>query len=198
MFKTTQLPTSTSRRPRPSRGGSIKDPDNTRESLSLSPSLLFTWKNDIKSTLGVSYSKNTSDTRGSKTEQTNMSVNLDFKKTFIGGAGFKIPIPFFTKEVKWKSKLDTNLSIAYSRTGGKRFAQGSDLSQPIPSTSNIRVSPTVAYQFSESLSGRAFIDYGRSYTEVHRPDHHHSPYRCHGGVYVLGALCHRHRWRRRL
>jgi hypothetical protein len=143
-----------------------EDPENIRTQLTFSPSLLFTWKNDIKSNLGVSYNKNTSDTRGSKTEQTSISINLDFKKSFIGGAGFKIPIPFFTKQVKWKSKLDTNLSMAYSRTSGKRFTEGSDLSSPIPSTSSIRVSPTVAYTFSDNLSGRAFIDYNRSYTET--------------------------------
>jgi hypothetical protein len=131
----------------------------------MSPSLLFTWKNDIKSTLGVAYNRNTSETRGSKTETTSLSVNLDFTKTFIGGAGFKIPIPFFSKEVKWKSKLDTSLKLAYSRTGGKRFLEGTDFSTPIPSTSSLRVSPTVAYQFSETLSGRAFVDYSRGYNE---------------------------------
>jgi hypothetical protein len=142
------------------------DPTTTRETLTVSPSLLFTWKNQIKSTLGVSYNKNTSDTRGSKTETTSSSVSLDFKKSFRGGAGFKLPIPFFRKEVKWKSSLDTSLNIAYARTGGKRFNEGSDFSQPIPSTSSIRVSPNMTYRFSDTLSGSAFIDFGRNYNEA--------------------------------
>jgi hypothetical protein len=143
-----------------------EEPDNIRETLTLSPSLLFTWKNETKSTLGVSYNKVTTDQRGSISENTTLSVNLDFRKSFRGGAGFKLPIPLFRKEVKWKSTLDTNLSIAYSRSGGERRVAGTPISQPIAGTTSLRVSPNVAYTFSQSLSGRAFVDYSRSYNEA--------------------------------
>jgi cell surface protein SprA len=143
-----------------------KDPDNIRETLTLSPSLLFTWKNETKSTLGVSYNRVTTDTRGSISENTTLSINLDFRKSFRGGAGFKLPIPLFRKEVKWKSTLDTNLGLAYSRTGGERRVAGTDIAQPIAGTTSIRVSPNVAYTFSQALSGRAFVDYSRSYNEA--------------------------------
>jgi len=143
-----------------------KTPDSIREALTMSPSLQFTWKNDIRSTLGVAWNKNTTETRGAKSETTNLSVNLDFKKVFSGGSGFKLPIPLFRKELKWKSQLDTALSLAYTRTGGKRFVGVGVEPVPIPSNTSIRVSPNVGYHFSQALSGRAFVDYGRSHNEA--------------------------------
>lgn len=140
--------------------------DISRENLAISPALLFTFKNEINSTLTGSYNRSTSDQRGSKTETSSMSVTLDLKKDFRGGSGLKLPIPFFRKEIKWRSTLNTNLSITYSRTGGKKFLPGSTVYEPIPITTSLSVSPNLTYNFSSALNGRFFVDYARSYAQA--------------------------------
>jgi hypothetical protein len=145
------------------RGGIV---DSHRESLTISPSMAFTFKNEITSTLSMSYSKNTSDNRGSITETSNMSITLDLKKNFTGGSGFKLPIPFLAKKIKWSSTLNSNLNISYARSGGKRYQTGEEIFQPIPRTSSLRVSPNLTYNFSRALNGRFFVDYGRTYAEA--------------------------------
>jgi cell surface protein SprA len=139
--------------------------DNKRSSLAITPSLVFTFKNDINTNLTTAYTKNDNDVRGNKTESNTISVNLNFKKELKGGSGFKLPIPFFRKEVKWKSRLTTGLGISYMRTGGKRYVVGSEFFTPIAMTSSFGVSPNMMYSFSQALNGRFFIDYGRSFTE---------------------------------
>ena len=140
--------------------------DNTRQALSMSPTMVFAWKNDLNTNVTVAYQRNTNDTRGSKSETTNLSVNLDFRKQFRGGAGFRLPIPFFRKQVQWSSTLDANMSISYSQTGGKRYLEGSDFSEPIPRSTNFRIAPTVRYNFTQALSGSMFTDFGRSYNQA--------------------------------
>jgi hypothetical protein len=140
--------------------------DQHKESLAISPSMTFTFKNEINSTLSMSYNKSTSDSRGSVTETGNMTIALDLKKDFRGGAGFKLPIPFLSREVKWKSTLNTNMNISYNRAGGKRYQAGSELFQPIPLTTSLRISPSMTYNFSRALNGRFFVEYGRSYAEA--------------------------------
>lgn len=140
--------------------------DTSKETLAISPALLFTFKNEINSTLSASYNRSSSDQRGNKTETSNMAVTLDLKKDFRGGSGLKLPIPFFRKEIKWQSTLNTNLSITYSRTGGKKFLPGSTEYAPIPITTSLRISPNLTYNFSRALNGRFFIDYARSYAQA--------------------------------
>lgn len=140
--------------------------DNKRESLTISPSLVFVWKNDVSSNLNMSYTRSINDVRGNKSETNSSQVNLDFKKELKGGSGFKLPIPFFRREVKWKQRLNTGVGISYARTGGKRYTEGSDYYTPIAATSSFGISPQMTYDFSQTLNGRIFIDYGRSYTEL--------------------------------
>jgi hypothetical protein len=90
---------------------------------------------------------------------------VDFKKDFRGGSGFKLPIPFLSKEIKWTSTLNTNLSITYTRASGKRYEEGSEIFQPIPLTTSLKISPSATYNFSRAINGRIFIDYGRAYAE---------------------------------
>ncbi len=142
------------------------DIDSKRESLTLTPSMTFMFKNGINSTLSVSYRNDMSDNRGSIVENTNWNIALDLKKDFRGGSGFKIPIPFFSKEVKWTSTLNSNLNIVYSRSSGKRYQEGSEIFQPIPMLSTLKVSPSLTYMFSRALNGRFFIDYSRSFAEA--------------------------------
>jgi len=143
-----------------------EEPDNIRENMSMSPSMVFSWKNELNTNISVSYQKSTSDTRGSKSETTNLSVNLDFRKTFRGGAGFRLPIPFFRKQVQWSSQLDANMAVSYSQNGGKRFLEGSEFFEPIPKTTNFRVAPTVRYNFTQALNGSMFVDFARNFNQA--------------------------------
>jgi hypothetical protein len=140
--------------------------DSKTESVNLSPSMAFTFKNEINSTLSMSYQSDLTDNRGSITEKSSITISLDLKKDFRGGTGFKLPIPFFSKQVKWSSTLNSNVNIAYSRAGGKRYQEGSELSQPIPLTTSLKVSPNLTYTFSRALNGRFFVDYTRAYAEA--------------------------------
>ncbi len=137
-------------------------PTTVSETFTLSPALLFTWKNDLTSTLNVALSENSSDTRGSKSVTSNLAVTLDLKKNFRAGGGFG----FFGKTVKWSNELESTLNLAYSRTGGERFSPGATIGEPIPATTNIRVAPTVRYFFNRNINGSAFIDYTRTYAEA--------------------------------
>ncbi len=141
-------------------------PTAVRDNFNFAPALVLTWKNDVASNISVSYQKSLSDTRGSKSETTNFRTTVDFRKQFRGGSGFRLPIPFLRKQVRWSGRLDANLALAYSRTGGRRFVTGTDFSEPIPRSTSLRISPTVTYSFTQALTGRAFIDYGRQFNEA--------------------------------
>ncbi|MCK5619549.1 MAG: hypothetical protein KAJ17_09115, partial [Candidatus Krumholzibacteria bacterium] len=140
--------------------------DSRRENVTISPSMAFTFKNQIRSTLSMAYNKNLSDNRGSISETNNLSVTLDLKKDFRGGSGFRLPIPFLSKKIKWTSTLNSNLNITYTRAGGKRYQIGDEIFQPIPKTTSLSISPNLTYNFSRALNGRFFVDYGRSYAEA--------------------------------
>jgi hypothetical protein len=91
---------------------------------------------------------------------------MDLKKSFSGAQGFRIPIPFFSKRFKFKSRLDSSLNMNYSMTRGKRFMPNSDQFDELPGTSALRVSPRLTYNFSSSVNGSLFIDYSRSYSDA--------------------------------
>jgi hypothetical protein len=139
--------------------------DSKQESFFLTPTMTFSFKNDVNSTLGISYKNDKTNNRGSIVENSFWSVTMDFKKDFRGGSGFKLPIPFLSKEVKWTSTLNSNLTISYTRSSGKRYQEGSEIYQPIPLMTSLKISPSLTYNFSRALNGRMFIDYGRSFTE---------------------------------
>jgi hypothetical protein len=146
--------------------GRVGTTDTKKSTTTLSPSMMFGFKNGINSTLGASYNKDTTNNRGSITESGSFRVTLDFKKDFRGGTGFKLPIPFFAKEVKWTSTLNSDVRISYSRSSGKRYDEGSELFQPIPMVTSLSVSPGLTYHFSEALNGRFFVDYTRAYAQA--------------------------------
>ena len=128
--------------------------------------MTFSFKNDINSTLVVSYRNNKTNNRGSIVENSNWSITMDLKKDFRGGSGFKLPIPFLSKEIKWTSTLNSNLSISYTRASGKRYQEGSEIFQPIPMTSKLKVAPSLTYNFSRALNGRLFAEYGRGFAQA--------------------------------
>ncbi|HKW14574.1 MAG TPA: cell surface protein SprA [Candidatus Krumholzibacteria bacterium] len=138
-------------------------PVSTSETLALSPAVDMTWKNTMQTTLSVSYSKATNDTRGSKSQTNSQGVSLDLKRDFRGGGG----IGFLGKKMNWNNDLETSLSITYSKAGGERTVLGG-FSEPIPASTSWRVFPTVRYTFSKNINGSAFIDYGRQYAEATR------------------------------
>jgi Motility related/secretion protein len=150
-------------------GQKNQPPTTITGTFTFTPALVFTWKNDLNSTLNVSYTQNTNESRtpgsqiaGSKSVTSNFTVNLDLRKNFKAGGG----LTFFGKGIKWTNDLESTLVVAYSKTGGERFAQGSTVSEPIPSTKTIRVGPTVRYFFSRNINGSAFVDYNRSFAEA--------------------------------
>jgi hypothetical protein len=142
----------------------LKDqpPTVIAETFTLSPSLLFTWKNELTSTLGIAKSENSSETRGSKSVTNSFSVTLDLRKNFRAGGG----IGFFGKQINFKNQLESTLTIAYSKSSGERFNPGSTQGTPIPASTNIRVGPRVTYTFNSNINGSAFIDYSRAYAEA--------------------------------
>lgn len=136
-------------------------PITTAETLTITPALLLTWKNQLNSSLNVSYSTNSNDTQGSRSETSNFSVGMELKKTFRGGGGLKL----FGKGLDWSNEMEATLQMAYARTGGERFQPGSTLSEPIPKTTSLSIDPLVRYTFSKNINGSAFIGYGRTFTE---------------------------------
>jgi len=144
-------------------GQKDQPPVTTNETLAMSPAVDMMWKNQMQTTLSVSYSSSSNDTRGSKSQTNSTAVSLEVKRDFRGGGG----ISFFGKQMSWNNDLETNLSIAYSRSGGDRTTLGG-FSEPIPLSTSWRVSPSARYIFSKNINGSAFIDYGRTFAEATR------------------------------
>jgi Motility related/secretion protein len=143
-------------------GPKNQEPVTTTESFTLTPALVMLWKNQLNSSLNVSYTENTSDTRGSKSVTNNVSVGMELKKNFRGGGGIK----FFGKGIDWTNELEATLVMAYGQSGGERFQPGSTLSEPIPSRTSLSVDPLVRYTFSKNINGSAFIGYSRTHLET--------------------------------
>jgi hypothetical protein len=141
--------------------------DSHNENVTITPSLSASWKNGVNSTASVLITKQSTDSHGSKNENSQFSVTLDIKKSFTGGErGFRVPLPFISKRIKFKSRLDSSLGITYSRRGGKRFLPGSDRFDELPKTTLLKVSPRLTYNFSSSLNGSFFADYSRGYSDA--------------------------------
>jgi hypothetical protein len=143
------------------RDGTIQ---TTRVASNFTPSVAFQFKNDIRSSVGVQYQTDRTETRGAISENSNLAVNFDMKYTFTPGKAISIPLPFLRNKTL-KSRLDTSLSAGYSKQGGQRSTGQAGRFEPLPGTSVIRVSPRVAYNFSQALNGSFFIDFSRSYAE---------------------------------
>ncbi|MFH1754571.1 MAG: hypothetical protein ABIA59_02600, partial [Candidatus Latescibacterota bacterium] len=141
--------------------------DSRNETVTMTPSLSTSWKNGMNSTASVLLTKQTADSHGSKNENSQLSITLDIKKGFTGGEkGFRIPLPFVSKRIKFRSRLDSSLGITYSRRSGKRFLPGSDRFDELPLSTVLKVSPRLTYNFSSSLNGSFFTDYSRAYSDA--------------------------------
>ena len=139
--------------------------ETIRQTTNLTPSVVFQWKNAIQSAVGVQYGKDLSDTRGSVTENSNLSVALDMKYTFTAGKALSVPLPFL-KNRTLKSRLDTSVSAGYSKTGGRRSAGEPGRFVTVPGTTTIKLSPRVAYNFTTALNGSFFVDISRSHNDA--------------------------------
>ena len=142
-------------------GPKDQTPITTTETFTLTPALVLTWKNQLNSSLNVSLTSSTSDTRGSKTTTDNTSIGVELKKTFRGGGGLKL----FGKGLQWNNEMEATLQMAYAQTGGERFQPGSTLAEPIPKTTALSIDPVVRYTFSKNINGSAFVGYGRNFLE---------------------------------
>jgi len=143
------------------RDGAIQ---TTRVASNFTPSIVFQWKNDIRSTIGVQYQIDKTETRGAITENSNLAVNLDLKYTFTPGKALSIPLPFLRNKTL-KSRLDTSVSAGFSKTGGRISSGEAGRFVSVPGISLIRFSPRVAYNFTQALNGAFFIDFSRTYAE---------------------------------
>jgi hypothetical protein len=143
------------------RDGAIQ---TTRVASNFTPAIVFQWKNDIRSTIGVQYQNDKTETRGATTENSNLAVNLDLKYTFTPGKALSIPLPFLRNKTL-KSRLDTSVSAGFSKTGGRTSSGEAGRFVSVPGNRLIRFSPRVAYNFTQALNGAFFIDFSRSYAE---------------------------------
>ncbi|HXV13022.1 MAG TPA: cell surface protein SprA, partial [Candidatus Krumholzibacteria bacterium] len=139
-------------------GPKDQEPVTTNETFTLTPALVMQWKNQLNSSINVSMTENTSDTRGSRSVNTSTSVGVELKKTFRGGGGLKL----FGKGIDWTNEMEATLQLAYSTSGGERFQPGSTLAEPIPKSTALSVNPLVRYTFSRNINGSAFVGYERS------------------------------------
>jgi hypothetical protein len=137
----------------------------TRELSNLTPSIAFVWKNQMQSSVGVQYAKDKLDSRGSITENSNLGVNVDFKYSFTPGKALRLPLPFLRNKTL-KSRLDTSVSGGFTKTGGRRSAGAPGRFVSLPGQTTIRVSPRLAYNFTQALNGSVFIDYSRTHADA--------------------------------
>ena len=137
------------------------EPVTTNDTFAMSPAIDMTWKNELQTTLSVSYSTTTNETKGAKTFNSTSGASLDFKREFRGGGG----IGLFGKKMSWNNNLETTLSLAYTRTSGERTILGG-VAEPIPQSTSFRIFPQARYTFSKNINGSAFIDYSRQYTQA--------------------------------
>jgi hypothetical protein len=132
----------------------------------MTPALVANWRNGINSTLSYSHDSRVNATHGSKTELTSMNVSIDLKYTFAPGKGLRIPLPFMSKQWKFKSTLDTAVDMSYARNSGLRYSSLYPMPEKLPGTNTLRVSPRMTYNFSRTLNGSLFVDYSRMYSEA--------------------------------
>ncbi len=136
-------------------------PISNRSSFSLSPALVMTWKNQLNSSLSVSYRSEEQNERGASTTTTGTTVGVELKKTFRSGGGLKL----FGKGFDWKNEMDAQLIMAYAVTGGETFQAGLGIAEPIPRSTSISVDPAVTYSFTRTINGTAFAGYARRFDE---------------------------------
>jgi hypothetical protein len=145
--------------------GQGKRVDSTDKNRSLTPAVVFTWKNDVNTNLNMNLTRNTHEIRGSFSETSSMSINMEFKYAFAAGKALKIPLPFLRNKTL-RSSLNTSLALGYTRSGGKRSSLGSNILQSVPLRTTVRVSPRATYNFTRALNGGIFVDFQRQFSEA--------------------------------
>jgi hypothetical protein len=134
----------------------------TVSTVTLTPALVMTWKNELNSSLSLTYTENTNESGGARSVTDNASIAVELRRTFRGGGGLKL----FGKGIDWKNEMETSLQMAYARSGGERFDPGSTVGQPIPKTTALTIDPVLRYSFSKNINGSAFFGYGRTHLET--------------------------------
>jgi hypothetical protein len=141
-----------------------EDPETINESTQLNPAIAFTWKNGLASTVAVSRTNNSTDTRGSISENSSLNVSVDLKYTFQPGK-IGLPLPFLRGK-NLASRLDTSVNMGYTKSSGRRKTAGAVDFDDLPGTSQISVNPRLTYNFTRALNGSFFIDYTRQFSDA--------------------------------
>jgi hypothetical protein len=139
--------------------------DNVDKGRTISPALVFTWKNGLSTNVNVNLQKNTSEVRGSYNETTSMGINMEMKYAFAAGKALKIPLPFLRNKTL-RSSLNTSMAVGYTRSGGKRSAFGGATLLEVPKRTTFRIAPRATYNFTSALNGGLFVDFQRSFSEA--------------------------------
>jgi hypothetical protein len=122
-------------------------------SYKVSPNWILIWKNTLNSTLSMSYSQENKDIKNQQMWNKSWSASINLRYDISGKKGFGIPLPFLgDKKIKFKSKLTSNLVIAYSTSE----------SYNSPTMSTLRVAPMFTYGFSKAMTGNLSINYSRT------------------------------------
>ncbi|MCD6379278.1 hypothetical protein J7M07_02375 [bacterium] len=119
----------------------------------VSPNWILIWKNTLNSTISMSYSQENKDIKNQQMWNKSWSASINLRYDISGKKGFGIPLPFLGgKKIKFKSKLTSNLAIAYSTSE----------SYNSPAMSTLRVAPMFTYGFSQAITGSLSINYSRT------------------------------------
>ena len=161
LFRSTSATLAWQKRSRESgRAGRVLSKNETR---TISPAMVFAWKNGLSSNLSAQHTRTAAESQNSFNETTQFSVTADLKYAFEGGRN--LPLPFLRGKIL-RSRLDTNLAMGYTRKGGKRSTGSTGFFVPVPKTTTINVSPRATYSFTRALNGSLFINYSRLFAEA--------------------------------
>lgn len=138
--------------------------DNVDKGRTITPALVFAWKNGLSTNVNLSLIKNTSEVSGSYNENNSMAINMELKYAFAAGRALKIPLPFIRNRTL-RSSLMTSMAMGYTRAGGKRSAFGSGPLIDTPKRTTLRIAPRATYNFTSALNGGLFVDFQRSFSE---------------------------------
>jgi len=124
-----------------------------KTSYIVSPNWVLIWKNSLNSTIAMSYSQENQNIKSQQMWNKSWSASINLRYDISGKKGLGIPLPFLgSKKVKFKSKLTSNLVIAYSSSEGYNS----------PAMTTLKVSPMFTYGFSKAVTGSLSMNYSRT------------------------------------
>ncbi len=158
----------------------------TRVASNFTPSVVFQFKNDIRSSIGVQYQTDETETRGAITENSNLAVNLDLKYTFTPGKAISIPLPFLRNKTL-KSRLDTSVSAGYNKQGGQRSTGAGGAFRAHTGHERDTLLSARGVQFHAGAQRGVFHRLLEELCRAIRPNHHDRSDRAHRDLHFLTA-----------